>query len=191
MHEYAMTMGLLYLNRYLVDEKGKRDEQEPTTTATDEQAEEEAAAPYRPDPQQIEPTGGAKDTDGPWNAEETGEVAEHLRRQPTNSIQSRDDQLISPRLEDQLLPKGVSLAGILLPPRQKEYEQLLRRLHVIKEAEVQEATIVGVKSAATAAAERSAAASTAKTASAMAKQAAELATTAARVARPTAASSTP
>jgi hypothetical protein len=181
MHEYAMTMGLLYLNRYLVDEKGKRDEQESTTTAIDEQEEEEAPAPFRPDPQHIEPTGGAKDGDGPWRAEESGEVATHLRRQPTNSIQSSN----GPRLEEQLLPTGVSMASILLPPHQREYEQLLRRLNAIKEVEEQAATTVGVKSAATVVAERTAAAITARTASAMAKQAAELATTAAKVARPT------
>jgi hypothetical protein len=36
MHEYAMSMGVLYTNQYLLVVKGKRDESTPTTTAVDE-----------------------------------------------------------------------------------------------------------------------------------------------------------
>jgi hypothetical protein len=36
MHEYAMSMGIMYTNKYLVDVRSKRDESTPTTTAVDE-----------------------------------------------------------------------------------------------------------------------------------------------------------
>jgi hypothetical protein len=36
MHEYAMSMGIIYTNQYLLGVRGKRDESTPTTTAVDE-----------------------------------------------------------------------------------------------------------------------------------------------------------
>ena len=42
MHEYVMTMTLLYTNQYLLVAEGKRDESTPTTTAVDEIEEEPA-----------------------------------------------------------------------------------------------------------------------------------------------------
>ena len=44
MHEYVMTMTLLYTNQYLLVAEGKRDESTPTTTAVDEIEEEPAIA---------------------------------------------------------------------------------------------------------------------------------------------------
>jgi hypothetical protein len=90
MMKFVMAPAIDYIHRYMIKCMSVRDVKQPTTTATDDLDEE----PPNDDNEvngtataQIEPTGSTMEIDGPWTAEETGAVKQHLRRQPTNSTE--------------------------------------------------------------------------------------------------------
>ena len=78
-----------YVSEYMIGCGIMRDVKLPTTTVTETLEQTPAATTNETkeaETTHIEPTGITRELDGPWTAEETGEVDAQHRRQPTNSI---------------------------------------------------------------------------------------------------------